>query len=276
MVTLGRLLVLLTCLSLAAWGQIYAPDPNWRSVGVGALASRPTTCGVNREFYICNGTGCTTNGTVHYCTGGLGATTFTGSGLNDLTFAGTPTAGGLAYRVEIDASVPSPDTFRWSDNGGAPWDATGVAITGAAQTLNNGVTVTFAAVDGHTVADRWDMTTGSWTVASSGTVNATAYGTATNCSSSASPAVCGSAAAGSVTVANGATTKVVNTTTVTANSQIFVVFDSSLGTKLSVTCNTTIPDAYGVTARTAGTSFTITVGVAPVADPACFSYFIVN
>lgn len=104
---------------------------------------------------------------------------------------------------------------------------------------------------------------------------ASAYSTATNCSSAASPAVCAASSAGSVVVAAAATTVVVNTTAVTANSQIFVFFDSSLSTKLGVTCNTTVPSVYGVTARTAATSFTITA-TAPVTDGACFSYLIVN
>ena len=99
--------------------------------------------------------------------------------------------------------------------------------------------------------------------------------TLTNCSSSASPAVCAAAPSGNVTVAAAATTKVVNTTAVTANSQILLTFDSSLGTKLGVTCNTTYVNAY-VTARTAGTSFTITVASAPTTNPACFSYTILN
>jgi hypothetical protein len=67
----------------------------------------------------------------------------------------------------------------------------------------------------------------------------------------------------------------VNTTAVTANSQIFLMYDSSLGTKLSVTCNTTEPGLYGVTARVAATSFTITATVS-VTNPICFSYFIIN
>ncbi len=100
-------------------------------------------------------------------------------------------------------------------------------------------------------------------------------GTAVNCSSSAAPAVCTSAQAGSVVVAAAATTVVVNTTAVTANSQILLMYDSSLGTKLSVTCNTTEPALYGVTARTAATSFTIT-STAPVTDPACFSFLVIN
>ena len=108
-----------------------------------------------------------------------------------------------------------------------------------------------------------------------GELTATTYSTATNCSSAASPAACGSAAAGSVVVAAAATTVVVDSTAVTANSQIFLMFDSSLGTKLSVTCNGTEPALYGVTARTANTSFTITATM-PSVNPACFSYFIVN
>tara|TARA_R110000868_G_scaffold64453_10_gene193514 strand:- start:1669 stop:2244 length:576 start_codon:yes stop_codon:yes gene_type:complete len=109
-----------------------------------------------------------------------------------------------------------------------------------------------------------------------GAVGATGPALATgNCSSSASPAVCTTAAAGSVVVAAAATTVVVNTTAVTANSQILVTFDGSLGTKLGVTCNATIPALYGVTARTAATSFTLT-STAPIANPACFGFAIIN
>ncbi|MGD0695971.1 MAG: hypothetical protein ABSB82_14065 [Terriglobia bacterium] len=97
-----------------------------------------------------------------------------------------------------------------------------------------------------------------------------------NCSSSASPAACGSAGAGSVAIAGGATTLVVDTSAVTANSQIMLQEDSSLGAKLSVTCNTTAGRTYTVSARTAGTSFTITSSSAPATNPACLSYVIIN
>lgn len=100
-------------------------------------------------------------------------------------------------------------------------------------------------------------------------------GTATNCSSVASPAVCGSAASGSVAVATGTnSTLVVNTTAVTANSQILITFDASLGTKLGITCNTTITP-YWVQARTAGTSFTLGSS-SLLTNPGCFSYTIIN
>lgn len=100
--------------------------------------------------------------------------------------------------------------------------------------------------------------------------------TTSNCASTASPAVCAAAPVGAVAVAAGSTTLVVNTSAVTANSLILITFDSSLGAQLgAITCNTTFTSAY-VSARTAGTSFTITVSAAPVTNKACFSYTIIN
>ena len=105
--------------------------------------------------------------------------------------------------------------------------------------------------------------------------------TATNCSSSASPAVCASAAAGSVALPTNAVSSsiVVNTTAVTANSDIFAFTDDTLGTKLGVTCNSTVATLVGgltISARTAGTSFTIANNVAVVTNPLCVSYLVVN
>lgn len=111
-------------------------------------------------------------------------------------------------------------------------------------------------------------------VSASTSLTAATFLSATNCTSAAAPAVCGSAAAGSVVVAAAGTTVTVNTTAVTANSQIMLTFDSSLSTKLAVTCNTTV-GAFSVTTRTAATSFIITA-TSPVTNPACFSYSIVN
>jgi hypothetical protein len=112
-----------------------------------------------------------------------------------------------------------------------------------------------------------------------GRIQPALYSTATNCSSSASPAVCGSATAGSVVIAASATSVVVDTTAVTANSQILLTEDSSLGTKLGVTCNTQSLLTLGVpkvTARTAATSFTASIEVAPTTNPLCVSYAIFN
>lgn len=107
-----------------------------------------------------------------------------------------------------------------------------------------------------------------------GLATAQTFGTATNCSSPGG--TCGSAAAGSFTVAATATTATVSTTAVTQNSIIVITFDSSLGTKLgSITCNVTIPSLYGVTARTPGASFTVSATASAV-NPACFNYFVIN
>ena len=81
---------------------------------------------------------------------------FTGLGLDDLTSGGTysGSADGL-YLITIDNDSASPETFSWSLNGGSV--TTGVSITGSAQTLSNGVTVTFAATTGHTDDDFWTV-----------------------------------------------------------------------------------------------------------------------
>jgi len=107
-------------------------------------------------------------------------------------------------------------------------------------------------------------------------LTAGSFATISNCSSSASPAVCGSAPSGSVVIAAAATTVTVNTSAVTANSLIFLQEDDSLGSKLSVTCNTSSLGATKISARVAGTSFTITTAVAPTTNPACLNYWFIN
>jgi hypothetical protein len=113
-----------------------------------------------------------------------------------------------------------------------------------------------------------------------------AYTSATNCSAvgtSASPSVaaCGSSASGSFSCAtNAVTTCTVNTTAVTANSQIFITQreDTTTGTRLAVTCNTTasaIVASENISAVVAGTSFSFLL-TQPVTNPNCYSYFIVN
>ena len=102
-----------------------------------------------------------------------------------------------------------------------------------------------------------------------------AFSSAQTCTSAASPASCGLAPSGTVAVPPSSTTLMVNTKAVSANSQIRTDVDSSLGTALRVTCNTT-PVQGTVSARSVGRSFTITVPLAPTLNPACFSYTIVN
>jgi len=91
----------------------------------------------------------------------IGSPTFTGSGLDDMSNGGEFTGDvDVEYEVEIDLAAGT-DTFKWSK--GVPGatlveQASSVAITGSAQTLDNGVTVTFNATTGHTLADKWTFT----------------------------------------------------------------------------------------------------------------------
>lgn len=104
------------------------------------------------------------------------------------------------------------------------------------------------------------------------------YFTSTNCASAASPAVCGAATAGAFVIAAAGTTVTVNTTAVTANSEIVVQPDTSLGTRLGVTCNTSLASIIGpvVTSRTVATSFVVTITGTTITNPACYSYTITN
>lgn len=107
----------------------------------------------------------------------------------------------------------------------------------------------------------------------------TTYSTTTNCADSAGAAACGSASSGSFVIDAATTSTVVSTTSVTANSQIHIQEDSSLNTRLSVTCNTQSSLVLGsprVTARTAGTSFTVTIELGPTTNPMCLNYTIIN
>lgn len=90
----------------------------------------------------------------------IGTITFTagGGGLDDCAIVGPYTSyTERDYQVDID-TIGAVDTFRWSHDGGATWEAALVAITGLAQTLEYGVTVTFGAVTGHAVGDNWAFT----------------------------------------------------------------------------------------------------------------------
>jgi len=89
---------------------------------------------------------------------GSANTTFTGSGLDDATlvgyFEGTTAT---TYYVRIDATG-TPDTFEWSKDNFSTTEATGVAITGGEQALDNNIKVEFNATTGHTLNDVWSGT----------------------------------------------------------------------------------------------------------------------
>jgi hypothetical protein len=114
------------------------------------------------------------------------------------------------------------------------------------------------------------------TTSVSGSLAADLIKTTSNCNSTASPAACGSAPAGSVAMATGGDTLQVNTTAVTKDSQIFIQENSSLGSRLGITCNTSTARNYTISTTTTGSSFTIKSSNNPVTNKACLSYFIVN
>ena len=175
---------------------------------------------------------------------------------------GTQAVGDAGYRLDVQKSG-TVGTAQFYDQTASTGSTFAVVRAGVAQSTND--------------LFQWQNNAGTAIarMTSGGRMSATLFGSETNCSSSAGPAVCASAAAGSVVIPAAGTDVTVNTTAVTANSQIFAIFDQSLGTKLGVTCNSTTANPH-IGARVAGTSFTIHADVSPVTNPACFSYFVIN
>lgn len=99
-----------------------------------------------------------------------------------------------------------------------------------------------------------------------------------DCVSASPKPNCGQAPTGSIVIAAGASSVLVTTAKVTAASEILITADASLGAKLGVTCNQNLATAfvpYGITARTPGKSFTLSIA-APANAPNCYSFTIIN
>lgn len=158
-------------MSLIGQAQIQ-PGVYVKGTGGGLVAYR-ATAPTSVNISTCSATGtlatCTTSAP-HGLTSGIRTTvneivnaapvTFHGSGLNDATESGTFTGtrstlfgtGSGVFVVRVSATG-TPDSFTWSINHGtisAP-----VTMTGAAQTLSNGIQITFAATTGHTLGAYW-------------------------------------------------------------------------------------------------------------------------
>ena len=88
----------------------------------------------------------------------IGDPTFEGSGVDDMNSSGEYTGSTeRVYRIVIDKNETSYDTFKWSDDGGTTYKATGVTITQGIQTLNHGVSIQFINKIGHTINDFWEF-----------------------------------------------------------------------------------------------------------------------
>ena len=90
---------------------------------------------------------------------GEAGTTFVGSGLDDAFFAGhySGDSSSKSFYVKID-SAGATDTFEWGYDSGVGAVATGIVITGAEQTLSDGISIDFGATTGHTLGDKWTGT----------------------------------------------------------------------------------------------------------------------
>jgi hypothetical protein len=180
---------------------------------------------------------------------------------------------GTAFSAAGNDSFAPGTAARMASGVALSWNSTGSFSTGA---LDTGLSRISAGVTGVGTGAQGSV---------AGTIQSGAYQTGTNCAAvgtAANPSVasCAAAAAGSFSCATNASTGTctVNTTAVTANSEIFIEGrnDTVTGTRLSVTCNTGITTALPeISAVVAATSFTINLGTFTT-NPECFSYFIVN
>jgi len=79
----------------------------------------------------------------------------TGFTVDASSFRGRPP---MQYIVQIDDDSTTPNTFKWSADGGVSWPANKVAITATkAQWLNDGMQITFTSAGGHVVGDTWSF-----------------------------------------------------------------------------------------------------------------------
>ena len=93
---------------------------------------------------------------------GQGPDTFTGVS-DDITIGGAYVGHGklTEYVVEIDGTG-TPNTFKWSNDGGATWVETGkdCVLSGSPYTLEEGITVYWDSTTGHTMGDKWEWEAG--------------------------------------------------------------------------------------------------------------------
>jgi hypothetical protein len=105
-------------------------------------------------------------------------------------------------------------------------------------------------------------------------VLAPSYGTTSNCISATG--ICSSASAGIITIPVGSVSTTVLTTAVTQKSEIHIDENTSYGSLLATTCDTSFGRHYQIRQQKSGTSFVVMTDSAPTANPACLSFSILN
>jgi len=106
------------------------------------------------KLYMANGT----EVLQEYGSAKVGNITQAGTGLNDISTSGLPTSGTeISVVIAIDGE-DTPDTFKYSLNGGSTWESETVSITGSEQSIGHGVSITFTATAGHTLTDEFSFT----------------------------------------------------------------------------------------------------------------------
>lgn len=183
---------------------------------------------------------------------------------------------GVQYVQSADDSSLTNARFAYIASwgtGNAGLTAYGVTKAKAAELLAGGDTSslnigTSAAAAVNFIAN--NIITAAMTTA--GMFKVAAFGSFANCAVAGATPACAAAPAGASSIVDGATAVTISTTAVTANSEIPVWMDMSLGSRLGVTCNTTFEGCW-ISARTAGTSFTVTCQADPAgANPMCIGW----
>lgn len=157
-------------------------------------------------------------------------------------------------------------------------------ITGALSMQNQ---LTFGDIDGGhpttpTAALRASGTTGAIETANpagqtfAGVFSSSFYSTDTECSSTAAPAVCGTASAGTVRIAAATSTLQVTDANVKSTSQIFYAFDLWKTGCTAAPANLTALLPPYTSAVTPNTNFTLTMPVQAGTNPVCIDYWFIN
>jgi hypothetical protein len=222
--------------------------------------------------------------TINYCSA---TNTWTALGAGGGGLSGM-TAGQVAIAATA-STVTSSKALAGSGAGITTGPASGVTSTDFAAFTGTGGQIADSGIP-DTAAGILAACTGCAPLASptfTGTVTLPLLASTTNCAAAgtgANPSVvsCTAAPAGSFSCATNASTGTctVDTTAVTANSNIFIqpVGATVIGTKIGVTCNTTSDTgltAPRLAAQVASTSFTINLGTFS-SNPLCFNYWIVD